>query len=72
VELRRRGWTVNPKGVYRILRRDNLLGMRRRKFVVTTDSHHARKVYPNLAHEMMLTGVDISMGRIWTLRDSRL
>jgi hypothetical protein len=24
-ELRRRGWTVNPKRVYRILREDNLL-----------------------------------------------
>jgi len=57
-ELRRRGWTVNPKRVYRILREDNLLCMRQRKFVVTTDSHHARKVYPNLAHEMALTGVD--------------
>lgn len=57
-ELRRRGWTVNPKRVYRILREDNLLCMRQRKFVVTTDSHHARKVYPNLAHEMVLTGVD--------------
>ena len=57
-ELRRRGWTVNPKRVYRILRQDNLLCMRHRKFVVTTDSHHARKVYPNLAHEMVLTGVD--------------
>jgi putative transposase len=57
-ELRRRGWTVNPKRVYRILREDNLLCMRKRKFVVTTDSNHGRKVYPNLAHEMVLTDVD--------------
>ena len=48
-ELRRRGWTVNPKRVYRILREDNLLCVRKRKFVVTTDSNHGRKVYPNLA-----------------------
>jgi putative transposase len=57
-ELRRRGWTVNPKRVYRNLRKDNLLCMRKRKFVVTTDSNHGRKVYPNLAHEMVLTDVD--------------
>lgn len=57
-ELRRGGWTVNPKRVYRILREDNLLCIRKRKFVVTTDSNHGRKVYPNLAHTMVLTGVD--------------
>jgi putative transposase len=57
-ELRRRGWKVNPKRVYRILREDNLLCVRRRKFVVTTDSHHGRKVYPNLASQMVVTDVD--------------
>jgi len=57
-ELRRRGWTVNPKRVYRLLREDNLLCVRKRKFVVTTDSNHGRKVYPNLARNMRLTGVD--------------
>jgi transposase InsO family protein len=57
-ELRRRGWTVNPKRVYRLLREDNLLCVRKRKFVVTTDSNHGRKVYPNLAADMVLTGVD--------------
>jgi len=57
-ELRRRGWTVNPKRVYRLMREDNLLCVRKRKFVVTTDSNHTRKVYPNLARQMVLTGVD--------------
>jgi transposase InsO family protein len=57
-ELRRRGWTVNPKRVYRILREDNLLCVRRRKFIVTTDSSHGRRVYPNLARDMVLTDVD--------------
>ncbi len=57
-ELRRRGWTVNPKRVYRILREDNLLCVRKRKFVVTTDSNHGRKVYPNLAGQMVVTDVD--------------
>jgi transposase InsO family protein len=57
-ELRRRGWTVNPKRVYRLMREDNLLCVRKRKFVVTTDSNHGRKVYPNLARHMLLTGTD--------------
>jgi transposase InsO family protein len=49
---------VNPKRVYRLLREDNLLCVRKRKFVATTDSNHGRKVYPNLAAGMVLTGVD--------------
>jgi putative transposase len=57
-ELRRQGWTVNPKRVRRLLREDNLLCIRKRKFVVTTDSNHDRKVYKNLAGELRLTGVD--------------
>ena len=57
-ELRRRGWTVNPKRVYRLLREDNLLCARKRKFVVTTNSNHGLHVYPNLAADMILTGVD--------------
>lgn len=54
-ELRDRGWTVNPKLVYRLMREDNLLCVRKRKFVVTTDSNHGRKIYPNLGREMILT-----------------
>jgi putative transposase len=57
-ELRRRGWTVNHKRVHRIMREDNLLCLRKRKFLATTDSSHGRKVYPNLAREMVLTGMD--------------
>ena len=57
-ELRQRGWTVNPKRVYRLMCEDNLLCMRKRKFVVTTDSNHCRKVYSNLARTMVLTGMD--------------
>jgi putative transposase len=57
-ELRRQGWTVNHKRVRRLLREDNLLCLRKRKFVVTTDSNHGRKIYPNLAGKMTLMGVD--------------
>ena len=57
-ELKERGWDVNRKRVQRLMREDNLLCVRKRKFVVTTDSAHGLKVYPNLAGSMILTGVD--------------
>jgi putative transposase len=57
-ELRRRGWKVNFKPVRRIMREDNLLCLRHHKFVVTTDSRHGLPVYPNLARQMVLTGMD--------------
>lgn len=57
-ELRRRGWVVNHKRVKRRMREDNLLCLRRRRFVVTTDSSHGLAVYPNRARGMVLTGID--------------
>jgi putative transposase len=58
VELKRRGWAVNHKRVYRRMREDNLRCLRKRKFVVTTDSDHGLPVYPNLARSLGLTGLD--------------
>jgi transposase InsO family protein len=57
-ELQRRDWKVNHKRVHRIMREDNLLCLRRRKFVVTTDSHHDHPVYPNVAAGLDLTAVN--------------
>ena len=57
-ELKRRGWDVNHKRVYRWMRQDNLLCLRKRKFVVTTDSDHRLPVYPNLARTLVITGLD--------------
>jgi transposase InsO family protein len=57
-ELHRRGWPVNWKRVYRLMREDNLLCVRKRKFVATTDSNHGRTIWPNLAGSMVLTDVD--------------
>jgi putative transposase len=57
-ELHRRGWQVGPNRVYRIMREDNLLCLRRRKFVVTTNSNHDHPVYPNRARDMVLTGIN--------------
>ena len=49
---------MNPKRVYRLMREDNLLCVRRRKFLVTTESNHGRRIYPNLARALVLTGVN--------------
>jgi len=57
-QLRKQGWPVNWKKVYRLMREDNLLCVRRRKFMVTTESNHGRKIYPNLKPELVVTGVD--------------
>ncbi len=57
-ELQRRGFAVNHKRVLRMMREDNLLCVRRRAFVVTTDSRHHLPVYPNLAREMTPAAVN--------------
>ena len=58
VWLKRQGWVVNHKRVLRLMREDNLLSIRRRRFVVTTDSGHPWRVYPNLARRMVLSGIN--------------
>ena len=57
-ELERRGWRVNHKRVLRLMRVDNLLCLRRRKFIFTTDFKHGLPIYPNLAKDMKLTGIN--------------
>lgn len=57
-ELRRRGWPVNHKRIKRLMREDNLLCLKRRKFLVTTDSRHKHPVYPNLAADLAVTGIN--------------
>src|SRR5262245_12485689 len=54
--LKRCGWIVNHKRVLRLMREDNLLSIRRCRFVVTTDSDHSWRVYPNLARRIVLNG----------------
>jgi len=53
-ELRNRGRVVNRKRVQRLMRADNLLVVRRQRFVLTTDSAHDYAVYSNLASRMDL------------------
>jgi putative transposase len=57
-ELRRRGMVVNHKRALPLMRNDNLLAVRFRKFVLTTDSQHDCPVYVNLAARMTLTGIN--------------
>jgi len=57
-ELRHQGWAVNHKRVARIMGEDNLLAMRRRRLVLTSDASHDLRVYANLAARMELSGID--------------
>jgi transposase InsO family protein len=57
-ELQHRGLAVNHKRVLRMMREDNLLCVRRRSFVVTTDSRHNLPIYPNLACQMIPTAIN--------------
>jgi transposase InsO family protein len=57
-ELKRQGWEANHKRVGRILRDDNLLCIRKRKFIATTDSKHGCRVYPNLVRKLEINRLD--------------
>jgi len=57
-ELRQRGVVVNRKRVQRLMRADNLLVVRKQRFVLTTDSQHGYPLYPNLAARVNLTSVN--------------
>ncbi len=46
------------------MREDNLLCVRRRALVVTTDSHDSPPIYPNLACEITVT----SLNQFWGSR----
>lgn len=58
VLLQREGFAVGAKKVRRVMRQDNLLAIRQRKFVVTTDSDHTFQVYPNLAQHLELSDIN--------------
>lgn len=57
-ELNRRGHRVNRKRVLRLMREDNLLVLRKRRFVHTTNSDHRLPIYPNLVPDLVITGCD--------------
>ena len=57
-ELKRQGWKVNHKRILRLMRIDNLLCVRRRKFIFTTNSQHGLPIYPNLVEGLVLNRID--------------
>jgi len=57
-ELRRRGFMVNHKRILALMRKDNLLCVRKRFKPQTTDSNHSFRVYPNLARDLQVTGLN--------------
>ena len=57
-ELHKQGQMVNHKRVRRILHEDNLLSLRKRRYVLTTESRHPYYIYPNLAGPLTLTRVN--------------
>lgn len=61
-ELHRRMVHANHKRVLRIMRENNLLCRRKKQFrPVTTQSNHGLKIYPNLAKDLTVTGLN----RLW-------
>jgi putative transposase len=56
--VRREGHLVNHKRVLRLMREDNLLSLKRKKYVFTTDSAHTLPIYPNLARHTKLTALN--------------
>jgi putative transposase len=57
-DLKDQGWRVNHKRVVRMMAEDNLLAVRRRKYIVTTESEHDLPVFRNLAATLELTGIN--------------
>lgn len=57
-ELGKQGFRVNHKKVRRLMREDNLLALRKRQWITTTDSNHQLAVFPNLAHFVEPDGPD--------------
>jgi transposase InsO family protein len=61
-ELRRSGVVVNAKRVQRLMRKDNLIAMRRKPFAPpTSDSRHGFLIVPNLLRGLVPSGPD----QIW-------
>jgi putative transposase len=57
-ELHRQGVEANHKRVLRLMREDNLLCLRKRSFIRTTDSKHGLAVYPHLVPDLIIAGIN--------------
>lgn len=56
--LKQQDWMVNHKRVSRLMRADNLLALRKKRYVLTTDSHHPFAIYPNLVPRLVVNGIN--------------
>ena len=57
-ELQNRGFLANRKKVLRLMKEDNLLCVKKRFKLQTTDSNHGEKVYQNLAKNLKVTNIN--------------
>ena len=53
-ELRRRGFAVGRKRIRALMYKENLRCRSKKRWIQTTDSKHGYRIYPNLAHAMVL------------------
>lgn len=58
IELQNRDYSVKEKIVRKFMKEDNLLCVKRRFRLQTTDSNHGEKIYPNLARYLKITGIN--------------
>lgn len=58
IELQNRGYSVTEKMIRTFMREDNLLCVKKRFRLRTTDSNHGEKIYPNLARDLRITGIN--------------
>lgn len=56
--IQRTGVAVGERVVRRILQTDNLLAVRKRKFIATTDSQHGFTIHPNLAQYVRVSATN--------------
>ena len=61
IELQNRSYSVKEKIVRKFMKEDNLLCVKRRFKIQTTDSNHGEKVYPNLARYLKVNCIN----RLW-------
>lgn len=57
-ELHRQDIAANHKRVLRLMREDNLLCLRKKSFIRTTDSRHSLARYPNIVPQINLTSIN--------------
>jgi transposase InsO family protein len=57
-ELHRQCAEANHKLVLRLMREDNLLCLRKRRFISTTDSRHSSAIYPNLVPDLTISSIN--------------